>query len=406
MDTPSATCSRYRVRTGLVEDIHVVLRRLVHVVPADPEGLGDSLVVGVDGRELPRRILHFPVNHHASSGDGGDGQRSVEIEGLDLDIAPVEVERRVFRDLHALGGEELAAHFLERRGERRRQDDFRADPRGHTVKDLLSGLRHMDAQKLQFLAEHAVNRALRRRCALGKAGFLVLSSCIHSVVLDSSEARPSLELRETDLGVAAQQAGVVLHHALEASGFLEGSLALVLEFRVHELRHLASRFLQHFSIWLDPEDEGVGISGVGRKAALVWYVPFRADGGFEEGLQLVVLDVDGELLARLLVLQVANRADRLPRPSRHRQRVNLQPETLRDSDKSRGSLEYEPICVLEEHDPPAPLRRPLRGQSRLVQQRVNVAMPVRLREHGVRVFRVHSDTSRPIHDSRHLLLLD
>mmetsp|Transcript_17080 Transcript_17080/g.34594 ORF Transcript_17080/g.34594 Transcript_17080/m.34594 type:complete len:296 (-) Transcript_17080:1032-1919(-) len=290
---------------------------------------------------------------------------------------------------YGTGCEKLPSHLLERGGEGRRHNDLGAYPRGYPIEDFLTGLRYIDTQKLELLAEHAVDGALSRRCTLGKPGFLVLSGGIHGVVLHCSEARPSIELGESDFGVTVEEARVVLHHAFQTSRLLEGCLCLILELRVDELRHLASCLLQHLCIGLNPENESVGVSGVGRKATLIGHVALWANGGLEERLKLVVLNVDSKLLSRLLVFEVTDRTHCLPWPSRHRERVDLQPETLRDSDEGRGSLEDEPVGVLEEHDPPTALRRPLVGQPGLVEERMHISMAVRLGEHRVGVFGVH-----------------
>ena len=230
------------------------------------------------------------------------------------------------------------------------------------------------------------------------------------------------------LGGGRQQPRVVLHHALEPRGRLEGRARLVRVLWVDELAHRAARGLEALHIRREAHDDAVGVARVGRVAARPVDVGAAARVG-EHRLQLVVLDRDERSRLRQRgVVGVGRRAhdqppehrgeggDGLRRGGLHarqhaerhlgaaRHRDELQVEAARRGDAERGEVrrEVQRRRVLEEEEPPPPLARPPCRDARRVQQRVDIAVAVRLGLHAVRP--VGREGGLRVRERRHLVL--
>ena len=111
-------------------------------------------------------------------------------------------------------------------------------------------------------------------------------------------------------------------------------------------------------------------------------VALGVSAGLEQRLQLDVLDVDGHGGRAVGAHEARDAADGVHGLARHGDGVDLEALAQRDAERSLRDGEGQRIGVLEEDDEAPALARPARGQARRREQRVHVAVAVRLRLDG------------------------
>eukprot|EP00128_Syssomonas_multiformis_P013571 Colp12_sorted_trinity150504_noHs@25432 len=322
---------------------------------------------------------------------------------LDSHVA-LEDERGVGRDAHAFGAGKLGRDLVSKNAERRVEDE---SGRGisRDAEDREGGLREdVGAHATQQLREHIVLVALRsvRRGRGHAAGHGDRS--VRGVVLHGAVAHPGGQRGEADLGLSGQEAGKVLHHALQASGLLEQVARGVCVLGVHELRHVALGLVEHLHVGVDAEQQVVNVAREGAQAGGgVVHVALRVDRGAQQRVQLVVLHVDGHL-APVRVHQAGQRAHALLGESVHREGVHVQVEELADAEHRGERVEAQAVRVLEEHDVAHARVLPLACRAGRVHQRVHVTVAVGLRVQLVR--RGERDVGRVREKCGHLALLE
>jgi len=168
-----------------------------------------------------------------------------------------------------------------------------------------------------------------------------------------------------------------LHHAFKTGGCLELVAGLVCILRIHKLRDDTLSALQVCHVLWELEDQGVSVAWEVRVALFIGDVAIFVPFGLEQGIKLVVLDVDHDLLRRVgLVDKSAYRTHGLARESGHSYGVHFPVILSRNTQHGGQSLESEGIGILEEDHPLFPLFEPFLCNSKLIQEGVNVTMTV------------------------------
>jgi hypothetical protein len=130
-----------------------------------------------------------------------------------------------------------------------------------------------------------------------------------------------------------------LHHALETSGRLEDSALSIRVLGVDKLGNHATGRSQVVNILRDLENKRVGIAREMGVALLVGHIASLVPLGSEKCIKLVVLDVDDNLLPRVVFLvELANSSHCLARPSWDADRVHDIVVLLRYAENGWNSL--------------------------------------------------------------------
>ena len=148
---------------------------------------------------------------------------------------------------------------------------------------------------------------------------------IVDIILCRREAEPCVVHGEADLVWSLlEQLRVILHHALKSSRCLEKSSLGVRVFGVHEFWDNATTCLKRLDIVWDLEDKGVCVAGERGVTLFVRYVAFWVPFGFQERVELVILDIDDSLVAGFVLFdQFADGTHRLAGLSWYADRVHL-----------------------------------------------------------------------------------